>query len=136
MIFFCGCGSLWASHPKKTHKVEDLAHAQTDIVVEHTWPSTSIPHVYRKSNSVFQKKPGALFGLWMFSSRTFETHPLEFFWKLQEVLLFQCLAVSLILLALDYDLPALSQCHNHLFPTKDHAAILIQKFIIGKWIFT
>ena len=41
---------------KPIFKVEDLAHAQTDIVVEHTWPSTSIPHVYRKSNSVFQKK--------------------------------------------------------------------------------
>lgn len=60
----------------------------------------------------------------------------EFFWKLQEVLLFQCLAVSLILLALDYDLLALSQCHKHLCPTKNHAAILIPKFIIGKWIFT
>lgn len=131
MIFFCGCGLLWASHPKKAHKVEDLAHAQTDIVVEHTWPSTSIPHVYRKSNSFFQKKTWSSVWLVDFCLEISKLTLFEFFWKLiKEVLLFQCLAVCLILLALVYDLEALSQCHKNLWPTKNHSEIMIQKFFV------
>ena len=56
--------------------MEDLAHAQTDIVVgrglQHQFPTCT-----EKATAFFKRKPGALFGLWMFSSRTFETHPLR-----------------------------------------------------------